>query len=157
MAHDVIPGEDRQRLVELVDAWLDGEVDPDGTIVAVVKETEPASTDVRWYVRIHGEQKDVYTIWLTLSQRALHYETYLMPGPEENEAQLYEHLLRRNRKLLGVSLAIGVEDAVFLVGETPLEMVDDGELDRVIGTVFDAVELCFRPAMRIGYGSKFKG
>ncbi len=157
MAHEVISNEDRRRLEALVDAWLDGEVDPDGTIVAVVKETEPASLDVRWYVRIHGEQKDVYTVWLTLSQRALHYETYLMPAPEENEALLYEHLLRRNRKLLGIALAIGVEDAVFLVGETPLELVDDGELDRVIGTVFDAVELCFRPAMRIGYASRFKG
>ena len=157
MAHDLIADDERQRLEALIDAWLDGEVDPDGTIVAVVKETEPASTDVRWYVRIHGEQKDVYTVWLTLSQRALHYETYLMPAPEENEALLYEHLLRRNRKLLGIALAIGIEDAIFLVGETPVEMVDDAELDRVIGTVFDAVELCFRPAMRIGYASKFMG
>lgn len=157
MSHDLMSGDERRGLEGLIDGWLDREVDPDGTIVAVFKEVEPGTTDRRWYVRLHGEQKDVFTIWLTLSQRALHYETYVMPAPEENEAALYEHLLRRNRKLLGVSFAIGVEDAVFLVGETPLEMVDDAELDRVIGTVYDAVELCFRPAMRIGYASRFKG
>ena len=67
-------------------------------------------------MRVHGEEKDVFTIWFTLRQRTLHYETYVMPAPEENQAEFYEHLLRRNRKLHGAAFAIGDEDAVFLVG-----------------------------------------
>ena len=35
--------------------------------------------------------------------------------------------------------------------------VDDGELDRILGETYEYVERCFRPAMRIGYASRFKG
>ena len=58
----------------------------------------------RWYVRLRGEEKDFTTIWLTLGQRTLHYETYVMPAPEENQEQFYEHLLRRNAKLVGAAV-----------------------------------------------------
>ena len=57
-------------------------------------------------------------------QRTLHYETYVMPAPEENQGALYEHLLRRNRKLYGAAFAIGDEDAVFLVGQLAVAAVD---------------------------------
>ena len=56
-------------------------------------------------------------MWLTLGQRTLRYETYVMPAPEENAAELYEHLLRRNERLVGAHFSIGIEDAVFLRGE----------------------------------------
>ena len=42
----------------------------------------------RWFVRLRGEQKDMFTIWFTLGQRTLHYETYVMPAPEENHARV---------------------------------------------------------------------
>ena len=71
----------------------------------------------RWFVRMAGEEKDVTTVWITLGQRTLRYETYVMPAPEENAAELYEHLLRRNERLVGAHFSIGIEDAVFLRGE----------------------------------------
>ena len=75
----------------------------------------------RWYVRLRGEDKDFTTVWLTLGQRTLRYETYVMPAPEENAAALYEHLLRRNERLVGAHFSIGIEDAVFLRGELPVD------------------------------------
>ena len=35
--------------------------------------------DRRWFVRLAGEEKDVTTIWLTIRQRTLEYETFVMP------------------------------------------------------------------------------
>ena len=35
----------------------------------------------RWYVRLRGEEKDHITVWLTLGQRTLRYEAYVMPAP----------------------------------------------------------------------------
>ena len=35
---------------------------------------------------MRGEEKDITTVWLTLGQRTLRYETYVMPAPEENHA-----------------------------------------------------------------------
>ena len=69
---------------------------------------------------MRGEEKDFITVWLTLGQRTLRYETYVMPAPEENAATVYENLLRRNERLVGAHFSIGVEDAVFLRGELPV-------------------------------------
>jgi hypothetical protein len=109
----------------------------------------------RWYVRMRGEEKEFTTVWITLGQRTLKYETYVMPAPEENAEQLYEHLLRRNESLVGAHFSIGIEDAMFLRGEMPLRMVDEAELDRVIGTLYATVERIFPVIIRIGFASRF--
>ena len=80
-----------------------------------------------------------------------------MPAPEENHGQLFEHLLRRNQHLYGAAFAIGDEDAVFLVGRLANEAITADELDRVLGSLYGWVEQYFRPAMRIGFATRFKG
>jgi len=141
-------------LEALVDEWLAAELAENPTVAAVVRG-EPGER--RWYVRVHGEAKDVFTLWFTLGQRTLQYETYVMPAPEENHAAFYEHLLRRNRKLYGAAFCIGEEDAVFLAGQLPNEAITPAELDRVLGSLYAYVEQCFRPALRIGFASRFDG
>ena len=136
----------------LIDRWLDAQLAENPVVAAV--EREPAER--RWFIRINGEDKDVYSIWFQLGQRTLSYETYVMPAPEENHAEFYEHLLRRNKGFYGLAFEIGDEDAVFLAGQLDNHAVDDDELDRVLGTVYAAVEQCFRPALRIGFASRLK-
>jgi hypothetical protein len=147
--------EDLDALEARIDAWLAEQLAENPVVAAVERDEE--SGERRWFVRVHGEQKDVFTIWFTLRQRTLHYETYVMPAPEENPAQLYEQLLRRNRKLYGAAFAIGEEDAIFLVGQLAGEAVTDDELDRILGSLYAWVEQYFRPAMRIGFASRFRG
>jgi hypothetical protein len=137
-----------------IDGWVERQRAENPAIAAVDRGE---AGERRWYVRMRGEQKETFTVWFTLGQRTLHYETYVMPAPEENHEQFFEHLLRRNLKLFGAHFAIGPEDAVFLVGQLPVAAVDDDELDRIVGTVFAAVEQFFRPALRIGYASRFGG
>jgi hypothetical protein len=122
-------------------------------VVAAVDRGEPGER--RWYVRMSGEQKATFTLWFTLGQRTLRYETYVMPAPEENHAKFFEHLLRRNLRLNGAAFAIGEEDAVFLVGQLGNEAVDEVELDRVMGSLYAYVEQFFVPALRIGFASRF--
>ena len=146
------------RLDELearIDAWLAVQQEENPVVAAV--ERDVGSGERRWFVRVHGEQKDVFSIWFHLQQRTLHYETYVMPAPEENHAAFYEHLLRRNLKLYGAAFAIGDEDAVFLVGQLANEAVDEDELDRIFGSLYAWVEQFFRPALRIGFASRFSG
>jgi hypothetical protein len=138
-----------------IDAWLARQLEENPVVAAVERDEE--SGERRWFVRVHGEEKDVFTIWFHLRQRTLHYETYVMPAPEENHAALYEHLLRRNLKLYGAAFAIGDEDAVFLVGQIDNQAITDDELDRILGSMYAWVEQYFRPAMRIGYATRFKG
>jgi hypothetical protein len=146
---------DLDALAQRIESWLATQLDDNPVVAAVEKDTE--SGERRWFVRMRGEQKDVFTVWFHLQQRTLHVETYMMPVPEENHGQVYEQLLRRNRKLYGAHFAIGDEDAIFLVGQLANPSVDEDELDRLLGTMYQYVEQFFRPAMRIGYASKFKG
>ena len=62
----------------------------------------------------------------------LHYETYVMPEPEENKELFLENLLYRNRKLVGAAFCIGEEDAIFITGAIPASTVDETELDRIL-------------------------
>ena len=150
---DEIAADDELDIIELrIDTWLREELDSN-PIVAAVERGE--SGERRWYVRVLGESKDVFTIWFTLRQRTLHYETYVMPAPDENHGQFYEHLLRRNRRTNGMAFCIGEEDAVFLAGSLPVHAIDEGELDRILGSLYSYVEQFFLPALRIGFASRF--
>jgi len=144
--------EDLAALERRIDEWLAVARHENPAIEAVERSDDDL---VRWFVRLRGEEKDVWTAWWTLGQRTLKFETYLMPAPEENRAEVFEQLLRRNRKLTGLQLQIGEEDAIFLAGSLPVDAVNDAELDRILGSMWAAVELIFRPAMRLAFASRF--
>lgn len=151
---DVAPATEAelQSITERLEAWLDVQLRESPVMV----EVDRAEPDVRrWRVRLAGEEKDFTTVWLTLDQRTLSYESYVMPAPEENHGQFYEHLLRRNTAMNGMAFAIGDEDAVFLRGRLPVSAVDEGQLDRIVGSFYAYVEQFFRPALRIGFASRF--
>jgi hypothetical protein len=137
----------------MIERWLEQQRAENPVLAAV--DRDPGQR--RWFVRLRGEEKDFTTVWLTLGQRTLQYETYVMPAPEENHAAFYEHLLRRNHSCNGVAFCIGDEDAIFLRGRMPVTTVTEAELDRILGSVYAYVEQFFRPAMRIGYASRFRG
>lgn len=147
--------EELDRLETLIDAWAAAQEVDNPAVDAVVRDEE--SGERRWFVRLLGEEKSVFSVWFHLRQRTLHVETYFMPAPKERAGDLYEHLLRRNQRLHGFTFAIGEEDAVFLVARVPNVTVDEAVLDRLLGSAYADVEQCFRPAMRIGFGSRFKG
>ena len=150
-----LPAPELDALAVRIQAWLATQLAENPIVAAVERDVE--SGERRWFVRVQGEEKDVFTIWFHLRQRTLHYETYVMPAPEENHAAFFEHLLRRNLKLYGAAFAIGDEDAVFLLGQLDNAAVDDDALDRVLGSLYAWVEQFFRPALRIGFASRFAG
>ncbi|MGB6056850.1 MAG: YbjN domain-containing protein [Microthrixaceae bacterium] len=147
-----------EQLVQIehdLERWLDLQLSENECVASI--ERDPSRTERRWVVRIEGEEKSFSAVWFHLGQRTLHVETYFMPAPEENHARLYEYLLRRGQKMSGFSFVIGLEDAVYLAGQIPVGWITDDELDRMLGSVYMYVEHSFRPAMRIGYESRFKG
>ena len=139
-------------LEQHIDEWL-GRIRRNHQTIEAIDRGD--GDEVRWYVRMHGEEKEFTTVWLTLGQRTLRYETYVMPAPRENAEQLYESLLRRNEKLVGARFSVGEEDAVFLRGEVFLSSITEVEIDRIIGTLYATVEQCFKPLLRIGFSSNF--
>ena len=103
-------------LVTLIDNWLNEFAEAGEHVLAIDRGTsdETSFGEPRWYVRLAGESKEIVTIWLTLGQRTLRYETYVMPAPEDNAAELADQLLRRNDRLVGAHFSIGHEGAIYL-------------------------------------------
>ena len=142
-------------MLTLVDDWA-GSLVNDNPVVTQV-ESDPTLN--RWYIRVRGDEKLVTTLWLTVRDETIAYETYFMPAPEENVAQCYEYLLRASARFYGMRFSIGGEDAVYLTGQLPFSAFagpsGHHELDRVLGAAYAYSEECFRTAMRIGFASKF--
>jgi hypothetical protein len=138
-----------------ITAWLHGFAAENELFEAIDRGEPGDSAEPRWYVRLKGEEKDHITIWFTLGQRTLRYEAYVLPAPAEHVPEVYELALRRNDRLVGAHFAIGVEDAIFLRGELPLTALNEAELDRIIGSLYQYVEATFPALIRLAFASKF--
>ena len=150
--NEVFTGAQLAVLERQIDEWL-GELSAEHDHIVAVDRLPDG--DVRWFVRMAGEDKDFITVWFSLGQRTLRFETFVMPAPEENEAALYEHVLRRNDRITGARFSIGAEDGIFLRGETPVGQVDLDAIDGVLGLLYAQVEQCFMGMIRIGFASHF--
>jgi Putative bacterial sensory transduction regulator len=153
-----LPEEEEMKMaVACIDAWLARELANVGSLVAAERQAVTDRTaSFRWYLRFKGEEKDFITVWLTLQQRTLHHEVQFMPAPEENVADTYAYLMRRNADLFGMWFALGPEDAVYLVGRVPAGLIDNEELDRIAGSSIMYVDDHFPTAMSLGHSSWYR-
>ncbi len=138
----------------LIGDWLQAQLESNPSLLAVDRDPRPAER--RWLVKVSGDEKVAFSIWFHLQQRTLEIETHVAPAPMQRPADFYEYFLHQNHRLKGVSFGIGAEDAVYLRGHLRVSEVDEAQLDRLFGSVYAATEMCFRPAMRIGYGDRFE-
>ena len=146
----------QKSVLALVTSWVERLVEDNPVVTNV--ENDP--TCDRWFIRVRGEEKLVTTVWLTVREQTVSYETYFMPAPEENIAACYEYLLRASARFYGMRFSIGGEDAVYLTGQMPFSAFGagcaDDELDRLLGAAYAYSEECFRTAMSIGFASRFR-
>ena len=105
----------------------------------------------RWYVRFGCAGRDATTIYFDLHQRTLRYEVYFLPDPPRNQLELYRFVLERNHSLYGARFSIGPDGDLYLTGRVALEHLDTGELDRIIGVLYELVETWFQPAVRLAF------
>lgn len=154
----ILGPEEHEAVCKLIDAWAARELAAGGALVAVDRQQggDPVTGAPRWYLRLCGDEKEFVTVWLTLRQRTLRHETQFMPAPETNIEATWEYLLKRNADLIGMSFALGDEDAVYLVGRVPVARVDDEELDRIVGASLAYTDECFPTAMSIGYEGRYR-
>lgn len=145
-----------QERFDVIDRWLKTQMAENPVVDTVEADVHHPRA---WYVRLLGDEKEFSTVWFQLRQRTLHAETYFMPSPQENEAELYAYLLRRNARMIGGRFVIGPEEAVYLYCQLDNTVVGvdtlPDELDRILGSIYQWVEQFFQPALRIGYASRF--
>ena len=107
----------------------------------------------RWYLRFACDTRDAATIYFDVHDRTLRYELYFLPDPPALPLEFYRWLLRRNHTTYGAHFSLGPDGDVYLVGRVLLEHLDEAELDRVIGVLYETVETAFPTAIRLAFGA----
>ena len=134
----------REVLIERIRLWLE---DPDSSVEYAEE------LDGRWAVRMRQEVRDATTVWFEVGERSLTFEAYLMPAPLD-ATEVHRQALVRNNSAWRVFFAVDREGAVVLRGRIPQARVTLEELDRVLGEIFEMVEVAFRAMIRAGFPSK---
>ena len=136
----------RAVLEERIRLWVE---DEEGS-VEYAEEVEG-----RWAVRMRQETRDATTIWFTVGERSLEFEAYVLPEPRA-PAEVHRLALKRNARAWRCFFALDAENAVVLRGRLAAERVTVQELDRVLGEVYETIELAFRPMVRAGFPAREK-
>lgn len=131
----------REVLEERIRLWLE---DEDGS-VEYAEEVEG-----RWAVRMRQETRDATTVWFTVGERSLEFEAYVLPEPQA-PAEVHRLALKRNARAWRCFFALDAENAVVLRGRLAANRVTVQELDRVLGEIYETIELAFRPMVRAGF------
>jgi hypothetical protein len=106
---------------------------------------------VGWHLMLRGERKRTIPVYLELGTHTLVVESFFMRAPDEQAAEVYEVLLRRNLRTYVLRFAIGTAGDILLVGVLPRHAVTAEELDRVLGQLLQAADDAFDQALRLGF------
>lgn len=132
----------RDALEARIAAWVE---DPESA-VEYAEEVEG-----RWAVRMRQQVRDATTVWFEVGERSLWFEAYVLPAPP-SPAGVHRQALVRNVRAWRAFFAVDGEGAIVLRGRLAADRVTMDELDRVLGEVFETIELAFRPMVQAGFG-----
>lgn len=125
---------DLAHTVEVVDAWVTGL----GDEVDAVERHHDATQ--RWFVRMIGDARGPFTVWIELRQRRIHFETYVAPYPQSQHQRFFEYFLRKNSRSAPIRYGIGVEDGIVAFGEIDTDQVNAARLEELLGASYLAAE-----------------
>jgi hypothetical protein len=104
----------------------------------------------RWAVRMRQETRDATTVWFDIEERSLRFEAYVLPAPAV-AAEVHRQALIRNARAWRCLFAVDGEGAIVLRGRLAAAAVTLDELDRVLGEIYETIEISFRPMVRAGF------
>lgn len=136
----------RDLLEERIRLWLE---DEEGS-VEYAEEVEG-----RWAVRMRQQARDATTVWFDVGERSLEFEAYVLPEPQA-PAEVHRQAMLRNARSWRCFFALDRENAIVLRGRLAADRVTLDELDRVLGEVYETIELAFRPMVRAGFPGREK-
>lgn len=124
-------------IVEVVDGWVTG-LATDLDAVDAVERLGGATQ--RWFVRMIGDTRGPFTVWIELRQRRVHFETYVAPYPVSQHQRFFEYFLRKNARSAPIRFGIGVEDGIVAFGELDTDQVNPARLEELLGASYLAAE-----------------
>jgi Putative bacterial sensory transduction regulator len=109
-----------------------------------------------YLVKLPGTHKLATMTWLVIGEHSLHVEAFFCRRPDENHAEFYGWLLRKNGHMYGVAFALDPVGDVYLAGRLPLSAITPEEIDRILGCVLTYADENFDHALELGFASSIR-
>ena len=107
-------------------------------------------------VELPGERRLKTNTILSIGEHSVRVEAFVCRKPDENHEGVYRFLLKRNRRLYGVSYTLDNVGDIYLVGRMSLGSVTPDEIDRILGQVLEAVDNDFNTLLELGFRSSIQ-
>jgi hypothetical protein len=105
----------------------------------------------RWITMLEGQWKRTIPLLLHLDERSLKVTSLLAGVPDEGHVDVYRILLSRNQRPTPVHFGLDDEGDLILTGALPLEVVDAGRLDELLGLVLTLCDETYNTVLRAGF------
>lgn len=103
-----------------------------------------------------GEHRLKTNVSIVVGEYCVSINAFIVRNPDENHEAVYGWLLKRNRRMYGVSYAIDHLGDVYLVGKIALSAIDAVELDRLLGTVLENSDGAFDYLLELGFSTAIR-
>ena len=107
-------------------------------------------------VVLPGEKKLKTVVSLLVGAREVSVSAFVVRNPDENHAEVYRFLLRRNLRLPGLAYSVDKAGDVFVTGRMPAAGVDVDSLDQLLGVVLTACDEPFNELLVMGFLSSMR-
>ena len=114
-------------------------------------EWERGARDGELVVTLPGERKLRTVASMVCGDQALSVSAFVVRNPDENHAEVYRFLLRRNLRLPGVAYAVDRSGDVYVTARVPAAGVDAEYLDQLLGVVLTAADEPFNELLALGF------
>ena len=139
---------------------------PDGCVGSIANVIEAALRDGEieyerladnvFAVSLPGAARLRTACLLTIGERALSVQAFVLRRPDENREAVYAWLLRGNPQMYAVSWSLDAAGDIYLTGKVPFAAVDADEIDRVLGAVLEYSDGSFNSLLELGFGSSIR-
>ena len=127
-----------------------------GHLNALGVQWDLGARDGETVVTLPGERKLKTVVSLWVRGRTVRVRAFVIRAADENHAEVYAFLLRRNLRLPGISYAIDASGDVYVVGQFAADNVSERDLDEVLGAVLGACDEPFNELLALGFLSAMK-
>lgn len=114
-------------------------------------EWEVGARPEEYVVSLPGEKKLKTVVSLVVSDTGLSASAFVVRNPDENHADVYRFLLRRNLRLPGLAYAVDRTGDVYVTGRIPAAGVTTDQLDQLLGVVLAAADEPFNELLVMGF------
>lgn len=114
------------------------------------------TSDTVYSVRLPGTRKLFTDCALEVGGHTMSMRAFVARRPDENHEVVYNWLLQRNMKLIGLSFAQDSLGDIYLVGRIPLADLGEGSIDRLLAVLATTADESFNPILQMGFASSIK-